>query len=253
MGDLPTSNKGGEIQEDNNINIDTEADHEYEVMDRFSAHEGEAEQRIRPPKLESVQLELQLVLSAGDYDCPAAVIPEATTCINEMPAPVTSLQKNEAYGLVLENTQTAPSIVECTTNEPITPQRATSDLHVHITDSTSKGKHPSIITIISDDLCITAENINSCDGKSDSEHLQLCSYEKVQHCDVDHYLKVSHQQEPSLHSVGTIVSDGKMETTAADSSPTIANESLDSYEQVCSYERVYHCDLPLEECLEPKN
>ena len=44
-----------------------------------------------------------------------------------------------------------------------------------------------------------------------------------------------------MKSMGAIGSDGSMNTSPA--------ESLDSYEQVWGYERIHHCDLPLEEFL----
>ena len=42
-----------------------------------------------------------------------------------------------------------------------------------------------------------------------------------------------------------IGSDGSMNTSPA--------ESLDSYERVWGYERIHHCDLPLEEFLAQKD
>ena len=264
LRDLPTANKGEEFQEA------IEADHDYEVVDNNytqAVNEGEAERaevQVLLPKLEPVQLQLQLMSSAGDYDCPAAVIPEATL----QPVSMTmSLQENEAYGLVFENTQNlmSPSITECMMSEPIT--QSASDPYT--TDNASKDEHspahegPQLHTAEHLDLCITAENINTRDGKSDSEHQlyeKVCTYEKVQSCDIDHLLKVAHYQGPSLHgtgeasgkdcnddSMGTTGSDGKTGTT---SNPT---ESLDSYEQVWGYERVYHCDLPLEDFVGQKN
>ena len=232
LGDLPTANEAGEFQED------IEADHDYEVVDdnyTQAVNEGKAERaeaQVLPPKLEPVQLQLQLVSSAGDYDCPAAVIPEAITCIddntNELLAHAMSLQKNEAYGLVFENTQ-SPSITECVMSEPIT---STSDPNT--TDNTPKNKHsptyegPQLHTAEHLDLCITAENINTFDGESDSEHQlyeKVCTYEKVQPCDVDHLLEVAHHQScPSLHGTSEALNkntngDSMGTTSANDGKP----------------------------------
>ena len=270
LGDLLTASKGEELQEA------IVADHEYEVVDNNytqAVYEGEAERaetQVLPPKLEPVQLWLQLVSSAGDYDCPAAIVPEATTCIddntNELSASAMSLQKNEAYGLVLENTQNllSPSITECVISEPIT---STSDPHT--TASAFKDKHsptyegPQLHTAEHLDLYITAENINTQDGESDSErqlYEKVCTYEKVQPCDVNHLLEVVHYQDPSLHGTGEASdkdhNDGSMGTTGSDGKTGTSDspsESLDSCERVWGYERVYHCDLPPEDFSDRKN
>ena len=114
-------------------------------------------------------------------------------------------------------------------------------------------------------LCtITTETVNT-ESESDSEHQsyeKVCTYEKVQPFNVNQLLvqlseEGHYHQDPTLHhggvskkdsngdSIGAIGSDENIETDPA--------ESLDSYEQVWGYERIHHCDLPLEEFLAQKD
>ena len=181
------------------------------------------------------------------------------------------LQKNEAYGLVLENTQASSSNAELV-SQPITSQTATSNLHT--SDNASKDEQtftnngPQLHTAELAELCTcttTEETVNTHDSESDSEHQsyeKVCTYEKVQPCNVDHLLvqlskDEHHRQVPSLGSEVSCNDDSvDMDTTMSCSdrktARTSPNESLDSYERVWGYERIYHCDIPLEELM-PKD
>ena len=181
---------------------------------------------------------------------------------------VVPLQKNEAYGLVLEaDTQATSSNAEVV-SQPVTSQVATSDLHTSDTASndeqTSTNNGPQLHTAELTDLCTTTEEtVNTQDNESDSEHQlyeKVRTYEKVQPCDVDHLLvqlreEEHHRQEPSQHGEVSCNDEGMdMDTTHSDrkTARTSPSESLESYEQVWGYERIYHCDFPLEE-LVPKD
>ena len=121
-----------------------------------------------------------------------------------------SVQKNDAYGLVLTNTGISPSITDLV-NEPIvTPPTATMSCDSHTTESASKDNPLSgyeriqlIHTAEHSHSRTTAENTR--DHESDSEHQsyeQVCTYEKVQPCDVQHLLakEAPHQSRLSVHS-----------------------------------------------------
>ena len=179
------------------------------------------------------------------------------------------LQKNEAYGLglVLENTQTPPFINLGLVSEPIisTAPMTTSDPHT--TDSASKDEQisiyngPQLHTAEQLNFCTTVENTR--DHESDSEHQsyeQVCPYEKVQPCDVEHLLvqvrEGQHHQTPFLHNEVSRkdCNEDNMDTTDSDDKTgTSPPESLNSYEQVWGYERIHHCDLPLEEFMGQKD
>ena len=174
------------------------------------------------------------------------------------------LQKNEAYGLVLENIQATSSDAELV-SQPVTSQMATVTSDLHTSDiasnneQTSTNNGPQLHTAELIDLCTcttTEETVNSThDNESDSEHQsyeKVCTYEKVQPCNVAHLLvqlsEERHRLEPLLH--GEVSSnDDRMDTTDSDreTARVSPNESLDSYEQVWGYERIHHCDFPLEE------
>ena len=202
----------------------------------------------------------------------------ATTCINsdtsnKLPdfdsqtqgvrgtTPVTSMQKNEAYGLVLANTQTSSNNVEFV-SEPIVFQTAMSDPHT--TDSASKDEHSStsysglkLHTAERLVLCTSAENV--CDRESEYQsYEQVCTYEKVQPCDTNNLLHQAHHQDLSVCSEASN-KDGNDDSTSISGGDEKTKEhshliaeninrcdyksDSESYEQVCTYEKVQPCNL----------
>ena len=175
-----------------------------------------------------------------------------------------SVQKNDAYGLVLTNTGISASATDLV-NEPIvTPPMATMSCDLHTTKSASKDNSLSgyeriqlIHTVKHSHSRTTAEN--TCDRKSDSEHQsyeQVCTYEKVQSCDVQHLLakEAPHQSRLSVHSntSTTASTNARRQPHVAEHShlcTTVSDHESDSehqsYEHVCTYEKVQPCDLKL--------
>ena len=265
LHDLPTTNK------------EIEADHEYEAIDNYYPQACDPEEQVPPPNLEPLQLQLQLLSSVNDCKF-SDLVPMATTCINSdtsnklsdfdsqtqgvrSTTPVTSMQKNEAYGLVLANTQTSSNNVEFV-SEPIIFQTAMSDPHT--TDSASKDKHSStsysgLKLHTAEHLILGASAENVYDRESEHQSCeQVCTDEKVQPCNTNSLLHQAHQQDPSVCSEASN-KDGNNDSTSIsgrdektkEHSHLIAENinrcnyksDSESYEQVCTYEKVQPCNL----------
>ena len=140
---------------------------------------------------------------------------------------------------------------------PLHKEATSQDPSVLIEASNNESNEDSGITEFTD-LCMTIENTH--DHESDSEqqsYEEVCSYENVQPCDVEHLLlhlsKEAMSQDPSLHSKASkneSSGDIAIEFTAAkhtDSCITVESCESDSehqsYEQVYSYEKVQPCDV----------
>ena len=170
-----------------------------------------------------------------------------------------SVQKNDAYGLVLTNTGISPSITDLVNEPVVISPMATMSCDLHTTESASKDNHLTdyeriqlIHTVEHSHSCATA----LCDHESDSEHQsyeQVCTYEKVQPCDVQHLLDAPHQG-PSVHSNAstTASTNARRQLHVAEHShihlcTTASDHESDSehqsYEQVCTYEKVQPCDV----------
>ena len=141
-----------------------------------------------------------------------------------------SVQKNDAYGLVLTNTQISSSTTDLANECVTSPSIVISNPQVYTTESTPKDRHSSTFetrapfhAIEPSHLHTTVENTHD---ESDSEHQpyeKVCTYERVQlnATEFSHLLCTTSEDAPDHES----------------------DSEHQSYEQVCTYEKVQACNV----------
>ena len=221
------------------------------MLNKLETYVGQGNDHYSNVKNENYEVHDQINLELPSQTCQK--VGDATSGI--------PVQKNDAYGLVLTNTGISASATDLV-NEPIvTSPMATMSCDPHTTKSASKDNHLSVYertqlihTVQHSHSCTTVEH--TCDHESDSEHQsyeQVCTYEKVQPCDVQHLLDAPHEG-PSVHSNASTTASTNARrqlhiaehshvhlcTTASDHE---SDSEHQSYEQVCTYEKVQPCDV----------